>query len=143
MLSRITEKARQRYAYWTSEEQEKKDPVRASREATKLLIPAYIYHQKFVPQLTKDLTDPRYGNSQINHLVWSSMKEFDLKEPLKALHAPTLILGGRQDILGEEVPIKIQQAIAGSRLEFLDECAHYPWLDSPERYFELIRGFLK
>jgi len=143
MLSRLTEKARQRYAYWTSEEQEKKDPIRASREATKLLVPAYIYRQKFVPRLMKDLTNPKYGNSQINKLVWLSMRDYDLKEPLKSLQVPTLILGGRQDILGEQVPISIHQTIAHSRLELIDECSHYPWLDSPERYFELIRGFLK
>src|SRR5262249_40047763 len=99
-------------------------------------------HQKFVPQLEQALVNLNYYTPQINQLVWKSMANYDLKQALKTLKVPTLIIDGRQDFLGEAVPIVIHDAISDSRLEFLDECSHYPWLDSPKKYFSLITIFL-
>ncbi len=142
MLSRLTQKSRNKIAFWTSPEQQKKDPTRSFLESTRLLVPAYIYHQKFVPKLVHDLANLNYSNPDINNLVWKSMEKYDLKGAFKNFQAPTLIIDGRQDILGEAVPIGIHNEIPNSRLELLDECSHYPWLDSPDKYFSLINDFL-
>jgi proline iminopeptidase len=142
MLSRLNQKARLKYKFWTSPEQEAKDPIRAGMESFRLLIPSYIYHQKFIPRLERDLLNPKFETEGLNELVWKTMENYDLKDALKVFLAPTLIIDGRQDILGEAVPIKIHDTISNSKLEFLDECSHYPWLDSPEKYFSLIKDFL-
>ena len=142
MLSRLTAEARAKYAFWTSDEQIEKDPVGSDREATKLLVPAYIYHQEFVPKLIDSLTNPQYSTFGLNPLVWESMKNYDVSHAFSQFNAAALIIDGRQDILGEELQIKIQRAIPNSRLEFLDECSHYPWLDAPQIYFRLIKNFL-
>jgi proline iminopeptidase len=142
MLSRLSQKSRDEYAFWTSPEQEHLDPDRAAREALRLLIPAYLYHQKFVPQLEKDLLNPNYSTPGLNQLVWKSMKAFDLKGTFAGFKAPTLIIDGRQDIMGEAVPMTIHQEIPNSILDFIDECSHYPWMDGLEEYFALITNFL-
>jgi proline iminopeptidase len=142
MLSRLTEKERKKHEFWTSPEQQKIDPIKADLEALRILIPAYIYHRKFVSQLEHDLINLNYYVPVVNQLVWKSMENYNLKEDLKVLHAPTLIIDGRQDILGEAVPITIHESIINSTIEFLDKCSHYPWLDSPDKYFSLITKFL-
>jgi proline iminopeptidase len=142
MLSRLSEEDRIEYNFWTSDDQMKKDPVKANQEATRLLAPAYVYNQKFAPQIAEALTNLKYYTPGVNGLVWKSMKNYNLKGQLKALSAPTLILAGRQDILGEAVPMAIRDEIPNSRLEFMDECGHYPWLDRPDRYFPLIEEHL-
>lgn len=142
MLSRLTKEAREKYVFWTSPEQSKKDPIKSKLEALRLLVPAYIYRQEFVPQLEKDLLNLSYYTPEINGLVWKSMHDYDLKDSLKVFPGPALVIAGRQDILGEAIPLSIHQTIAQSKLEFLDECVHYPWLDRPDAYFALIRDFL-
>jgi proline iminopeptidase len=143
MLSRLGLNARKKYKFWTSPEQEEKDLVGSSLEALRILVPAYIYHRKFVPRLEADLVNLNYYTPKVNQLVWKSMENYDLHGSLKVLNAPVLVLAGRQDILGEAVPIAIHDEIPGSKLEFIDKCAHYPWLDNPKRYFSLIEGFLR
>jgi proline iminopeptidase len=142
MLSRLNQKSRQKYEYWTNPKVEKKNPVRADQEATRLLASAYVYNQKFAEEIATSLTDLKLYTPAINNLVWKSMEKFDLKGSFKNFLAPTLILAGRQDILGEAVPITIHNEIINSRLEFIDECSHYPWLDRPDAYFRLIDDFL-
>lgn len=142
MLSRLDQAARQKYEFWTSPEQVQADPIKASLEALRVLVPTYIYHQKFVPVLEKALVNLDYYTPAIGELVWKSMENYNLKGALKILSAPTLIIDGRQDTIGEAVPIAIHGEIPNSRLEFIDECSHYPWLDGPEKYFSLIDGFL-
>ncbi len=143
MLSRLTEDARIKYKFWTSEEQRKKDPVRADQEATRLLAPAYVYNKSFVPQIEETLTNLKYYTPKVNGLVWKSMKDYNLRGKMKVFRASTLIIAGRQDILGEAVPMAIHDEIPNSRIEFIDECGHYPWLDRPDRYFTLIEDFLR
>jgi proline iminopeptidase len=142
MLARLSQKSRNKYKFWTSEEQMKKDSIKATLEALRLLIPAYVYNQKFVPQVEKNLVNLNYYTPEINKLVWKSMENYNLKGTLKNLSAKTLIIAGHQDILGEAVPLTIRHEIPNSRLEFLDECSHYPWLDRPNKYFSLISEFL-
>lgn len=141
ILSRLSKEAREKYEYWTSPEQQALDPVKADYEALKLIVPAYVYNQKFVPQLIHDLSN--YNTPNLNGLVWKTMQNYDLKGKFKSVQFPTLIIDGRQDFIGEAVPILIHQTIPNSRLEFLNECSHYPWLDTPDKYFALIADFLK
>ena len=141
MLSRLTLEERQRYVYWTSEAQTQLDPEKADREATRVLVPAYLYRREFVPQIERDLT--RFGSSVINQLVWKSMAGLDLRSPLKRVQARALVMDCRQDILGEEVPMKIRDAIPHAELTFLDECGHYPFIEAPEAYFARIEAFAR
>jgi proline iminopeptidase len=143
ILSRLSITERQHYDFWNSPEQKAKDPVKADLEATRALVPAYIYHKEFVPEIEAALTNPNFSTPGVNELVWKSMETYDLKDAFKNFSAPVLIVDGRQDFLGELVPTRIHEAIPSSRLEFLNECAHYPWLDAPKEYFSLILDFLK
>jgi proline iminopeptidase len=142
MLSRLNKKARKRYEFWISPEQEKKDPIGSALNALRILVPAYIYHQNFVPKLMHDLVNLNYYTPAVNELVWKSMEHYNMKGVFKSFQPPVLIIDGRQDILGEAVPMAIRDEFPTSRLEFLDECSHYPWLDSPDKYFTLIQEFL-
>ena len=142
LLSHIGSRSREKFAFWTSPEQQAKDPARAGRESFKLLIPAYIYKQEFVPVLEKDLTNPAYSFPTISDLVRKSLEKTDFKSHLKVFTGPALIIDGRQDFMGEAVPIGIHLAIQQSILVFLDEYGHYPWLDAPKIYLSEIKKFL-
>lgn len=122
-----------------------KDKSPAAREKrNKIQLNAYVFNRAHVPKLVEALGVPGRFFQQINQLVFEDLmgKKFDLKGAFKDFKSPTLIIDGRQDFMGESVSLKIHANIPGSRLEFINECSHYPWLDQPEKYFDLINKFL-
>ncbi len=140
--AKLSAKALEKYKFWTSPEQKKRDPIKAKLEVLKITAPLYIYNQKYVPQIEKNLTNLEYYNPKVNQLVWKSMKNFNVTTAFTKFKVPTLIMDGEQDFLGKEILQEIHSSIPNSRLEILKECSHYPWLDKPNEYFALINNFL-
>ena len=50
---------------------------------------------------------------------------------------------GKNDIISVETAQEIHQTFTNSKLVLLDNCAHYGWLDSKEKYLSEIQLFLK
>ena len=44
---------------------------------------------------------------------------------------PAFVLGGVEDILSGVDPVRAYASSLGARLELLDECGHYPWVEQP------------
>jgi proline iminopeptidase len=66
-------------------------------------------------------------------------RKWDVRAELKNLHAPVLIIHGREDPLPLSVAQETQQTIPGARLEVIRDCGHYPWLDQPAQFFALVK----
>ncbi|MBV8772645.1 MAG: alpha/beta hydrolase [Deltaproteobacteria bacterium] len=65
-----------------------------------------------------------------------------LLERLRRL--PTLIVWGRQDrVVPVECGELYRKAIAGSNLEIIDHCGHFPHLEKPAEFSKAISSFLK
>jgi len=71
------------------------------------------------------------------------VRPFRLLERLDQLRARTLIVWGRQDIRGA-----VERAIAASRvipdcaIEVFEECGHFPHLEHPRRFNQVVADFL-
>ncbi len=62
---------------------------------------------------------------------------------LKTIKVQTLILAGGEDVLTPvEDSQRMQQAIAGSRLQVIPKAGHYAAFEQPEATGKIIRGFL-
>jgi pimeloyl-ACP methyl ester carboxylesterase len=63
---------------------------------------------------------------------------------LMAIEVPTLIVWGTRDRM---VPVShatvAHQEIAGSRMELFEGAGHYPHLDAPERFADLVGDFIR
>jgi pimeloyl-ACP methyl ester carboxylesterase len=60
-----------------------------------------------------------------------------------AAETPTLVVWGTRDrMIPSWHATTAQQAIAGSRVEVFDGAGHFPHLDEPERFAELLRDFM-
>ena len=68
----------------------------------------------------------------------------DLAEALPRITAPTLLVWGAEDA---ETPLadgrRMNSLIPGSRLEVLEGAGHFAFLNRPERFGELLKGFLQ
>lgn len=60
-----------------------------------------------------------------------------------AAAVPTMIVWGDQDhIIPVEHAHAAHEAIKGSRLEILEGCGHFPHVEAPERFVEVLRDFM-
>lgn len=116
----------------------------SERELARLLAPALLYHRELADEVAATMIGRGSRVSEVNRLVWEDIAErpHDLTQKLHAVDAPALVISGRQDYMAEEVPLKIAAALPNSRLEWINECGHLPWLDQPARFNSLAEQFL-
>jgi proline iminopeptidase len=67
---------------------------------------------------------------------------YDLLTRLEQARHPTLVIHGDADLIPVEVARHIAEAIPNARLEVLDDCGHFAFLDQPERTEDVITRFL-
>jgi pimeloyl-ACP methyl ester carboxylesterase len=74
---------------------------------------------------------------------FTACDSFDIMEHVGSIHAPTLIVCGREDRL---TPPKYSEAlrekISGSEIVLLDECGHMPMLEQSGKFNERVSSFV-
>ena len=61
---------------------------------------------------------------------------------LRRLTVPTLIIHGNQDIIPIDTAKTIHKVISGSKVVYLNDCGHFPYIEKPNEFFSSIRSFL-
>ncbi len=68
---------------------------------------------------------------------WSSV------DRLSTIAAPTLVVAGRHDVFTSWPQARrIALRIAGAELVIFEDSGHMPWLDEPDRFFDVVAGWL-
>ena len=144
LRSRLGPERRATYEYWIDPANGAADPAAANLERVRAMAPAYVYHPENMPFVVEALTREGANFPEVRTLVYADLRRtgYDLREALATFERPALVLSGRQDFLGQATPLGIRDAIPGAELVWLEECAHYPWLDAPDAYFGAIGAFL-
>lgn len=102
----------------------------------------YFYDKSKVDQFEVSNEDI---NKQIMRLMGESINriKWDLRDELKKNSIETLIVQGRQDPIDLETARAIQSAIEGSELEIIEQCGHFPWIEQPVKFYEIVSAFLE
>jgi proline iminopeptidase len=88
----------------------------------------------------RDLTPFRVVG-RVQHAVWESLGDYDLVPHLASVQCRALVVHGRED----PIPLESSEACAralGARLVVLDRCGHVPYVEQPDRLFEVAEAFL-
>lgn len=73
----------------------------------------------------------------------SIIESEDLREELKKIDIPTLVISGTNDPICPRVSAEyLNRQIKGSKLELFDDCGHLPFLTKAERFNKLVSSFL-
>lgn len=109
-------------------------------ESLRLLWPAYFHTREAAPEMPESrLSVECYADT------WASMHEHlaagTLERGLPGLSMPALIVHGRQDPIPLRTAREAAELIPGARLEVIDECGHFPWLERPGVLGDLVAGF--
>lgn len=75
------------------------------------------------------------------HVV-GTLRDWGVIDDLPRIAAPTLVLSGRHDEATPRTVAPYAQRIPGARWEILEESSHLPHLEEPERFTDLLTGFL-
>jgi pimeloyl-ACP methyl ester carboxylesterase len=67
----------------------------------------------------------------------------DLAERLGRMPAPTLIVGGAQDVITGAAPvIAVADLFPNGRTILIEDCGHMPWVEQPASFREVVDPFL-
>ena len=116
-----------------------RDPDAYRQRAFELSVAGYFAD----PALAHDLT-PFRVTGRVQDGVWESLGDFDLLAHglLGSIHAPTLIVHGRQD----PIPLASSEAVAramNATLVVVDGAGHVPYVEQPRQLFDAVRTFLE
>jgi pimeloyl-ACP methyl ester carboxylesterase len=91
-------------------------------------------------ELARRIRNPELGPAGIERLC-----RLDVVDQLARITCPTLVCVGELDPV---TPVAASQEIVAAlpaglgRLEVIEGAGHFPWLDSPDRYWSLIDAFV-
>ena len=71
-----------------------------------------------------------------------SIGDWDWREDLQALMAPTLIVTGTDDTMPLEATREWASAMPNAEMVVLEDTGHYPHVERPEAYFRVVTDFL-
>lgn len=109
-----------------------------------LVADALVYFKENIEVAKNMHLKPKDFVFEVNQIIWDEMKDsdFDLTSRMQSYKGEVLILHGRQDVIGESVPIITHMRIPNSTLIFINRAGRFIWLDQPDDYFKQLQEFL-
>jgi L-proline amide hydrolase len=75
-------------------------------------------------------------------VITGTLKDWDITARLPEIRVPTLITAGRHDEFTPTQARVVNEGIAGSELVTFEESSHMQFAEEPERFVEVVGGFL-
>lgn len=103
-----------------------------------------MYPAWFADRAIVEIFSPPRSESVVGAAVAARLRRegYDWRPALRALHAPTLVIHGEEDLLPADVARQIAELLLQARLELIPGAGHMPFWESPERFFALVSSFL-
>lgn len=125
----------------------KSDPVRYCHEYRKVHRPANMCN---LDGLTRMQNDPcQFPNEHPDRVaenfkaLYTDIGDWDWRTDAHNITCPTLLIHGEEDRVPLAGAIEWAAHIPRSTLHRIPECAHFPWLEAPETFFDLVEEFLR
>ena len=149
MVQRVDSAARARQA---DASKRLADPNADARQACRDLwavgIPARLAEPEHsLPLVKSDLcaSDPagiRYGMTVTNRVVMASYGDWDLREQLRTLQVPTLVVHGEQESIPMDLVEEWVTSLPRARLFRVPRAAHFTYAERPELVWPAVERFL-
>jgi proline iminopeptidase len=89
-------------------------------------------------------------NFQVGVNKYSMSNYFSAEEQrvelIKTFEGPVIIIQGRQDPIGESTVYEIIEILPQSRVNFIEKCGHFPWLENDEQrseFYKLLKSAIE
>jgi proline iminopeptidase len=128
--------------YWSDPERQRTDPVRATVEVQRALLPGYFYNRAASLPINDALGKPGFFSSTMSGLINNDVADQDIRPGMASCSKPVLLLMGRQDPIGETTQYEIRDTCRLAKLEFIEKSGHFPWIEQPVPFYKSINRFL-
>lgn len=119
----------------------------SSLDGMRAVLESIFYDKKFVTDefVVRAFTNHVHNNDgyTIQRTMAGVMQPQFEDQNLKSIHAPTLIVWGREDeLIPEAIGEKLKDGISGAKLVVFDHCGHVPQLEKAEDFNHALLDFL-
>ena len=76
-----------------------------------------------------------------NSIVRTNLGEYDIHSQISAISCKTLIMQGTESVFSVEGAMAIHNNIPNSKIELFENCGHFEYIESPEKFKTLILEF--
>jgi proline iminopeptidase len=128
--------------YWTDAAKQGMDPDKAWQAAVGAIIPAYFFDRAKGLAFSAQTPNGSFHKDANSLLNADLAKNYDLRDGLRQVVRPVLIIQGHQDPEGDKTAEDIHALIRSSILRYLDRCGHFPWIEQPEKMRTVVAEFL-
>ena len=114
-----------------------RDPDAYRQRAFELSVAGYFAD----PARAHDLT-PFRVTGRVQQSIWQSLGDYDLRDALRQVRIPTLVVHGRED----PIPLQSSQDAAralGTTCVVIEDSGHVPYVEQPAQLFPILRDFLR
>lgn len=105
---------------------------------------SYFYDVELGDSLNMKVTDTTRKNMGLlaSTPLNRAIRNYDIVDRLSEIEVPTLIVHGRQDVIPVGYAEEIHDHIPGSELVILEQCGHFPYIEKPAEFFDIIGAFM-
>ena len=129
--------------YWMSAAKQGIPPGETAFGGLRAIAPAYFFDRvkglAFAAQIPKGTMHSDASSLLAADLV----KNYDLRDRLRQVQRPVLIIQCHQDPIGDKTAEDIHALIRSSAIKYLDRCGHFPWIEQPGKMQAAVADFLK
>lgn len=107
----------------------------------RLLAPLYTRDRRWPEMMDRDLS-----KTTLESFLYSiaSLRRTDVRPELSKITIPTMGVYGKRDIVVDPRQWRVlQQGVPHARIEVLSDSGHFPMLDEPEHFADLLKDFLE
>ena len=129
-------------SYWQAAVKNGVDREKAALEGVRAITPGYFFDRKKALAFAATMKDGAL-HPEVNAMLFGDLsKRYDLRDGLKKLDRPVLIVQGHQDPIGDKTAEDLHALIPGSTLTYINKAGHFPWLEQPEEFQRSVAAFL-
>ena len=116
----------------------------ALTEEFRVKLAGFVADRKYLDTVTSWFPKEAYS-PEVAQVVWRSLfrANYDFREPLKKFKRPVLQIQGEQDPVDKRTAVQIHETLKHSKVVYLKNCGHFPWLEQGEGFYKALKGFLK
>jgi len=105
-------------------------------------VPPPEYLQDVFSKLTYDVYRVMWGEES-EFKVTGTLTQFDVTHRLPEIRVPTLVIVSTSDIPTVAMAQQTAQLIPDARLEVFEHSRHFPFIEEPDKFFNVIRQFIQ
>ena len=93
-------------------------------------------------QLSWDVYRAMWGE-ETEFRVTGALARFDVERHLGRIRSPTLVIVGARDMPIIEMARQTARAIPNARLEVFEHSRHFPFIEEPDKFLNVLREFVR